>query len=502
MSSLKFSVLFVLLLLSPFSQAKMAKDLFPSDQDIAQAKAGEILVKSGRFTIGASQYDADYCTIVVPENRNNSDSRLIHLPVVRIHSTSEASAPPVFLLVGGPGLSNIWDYPPEWLLKHHDLVMVGYRGFDGSVFLECPEVAEAVQVEANPLASENLKRLGKALYKAFQRFKKEGVDIDGYTMVEVVDDIELARKRLEYGKLNLYSFSYGTRIAYIYGLKYPTNIHRSLMYSINPPGGFIWEPDVVDSQLRYYAELWQKEPECVSETPDILTTMQNVLNELPQSWNNITVDREKVKAISFTQLSHVNTAAMVFDAFVAAEKGDLSGLAFLSASYDMMMPNIWHRNWGEGCSKAVSADYDQNRDYESDLVPEGSIFGSPASKLMWGALKYGGWPIKPLPEEYRTLQSSEVETLMVNGTVDFSTPLENAKKLLPYLRKGKLVVLKEMGHAMDVAGLQPEAFQHLVDNFYLNGIVDDSKFTYQPMNFKPAKTFQEMVTDLVSQGRK
>jgi pimeloyl-ACP methyl ester carboxylesterase len=475
---------------------------FHSEQDIAGAQSGEMLIKTGIFQIGAEQYDADYCTMVVPENRNSSDSRLINLPVVRIRSKNNEPKEPVFLLTGGPGASNIWERPPSWLLEHHDLVMVGYRGYDGSVFLECPEVAEAVQVVVDPLSNENIKKLGIALNKAYERFRSEGVDIDGYTMVEVVDDIDNARDKLGYGKANLYSFSYGTRIAYIYGLKYPDSIHRSFMYCINPPGGSVWEPDIVDSQLRYYSELWKKSPKAVSRTPDLLATIQNVLGELPKNFGGVNIDPGKVKIMSFLQLSHVGSAAMVFDAFVAAGNGDYSGLAFLSASYDMMMPNIWNRNWGEGCSKAVSSDYDPERDYMSEMMPKGSIFGSPVSKMLWGALQYGGWPIKPIPAKYRTLQHSDVQTLMVNGNVDFSTPLENAQKLLPYLRNGKLVILKEMGHAGDVSGMQAEAFQHMAKTFYLTGEVDDSRFRYQPVNFTPAKTFGEMAAEFAGQRQK
>ena len=475
---------------------------FHSGQDIADAQSGEMLIKTGIFQMGEEQYDADYCTMVVPENRSSSDSRLINLPVVRMHSRNDKPKEPVFLLTGGPGISNIWEHPPAWLLENHDLVMVGYRGYDGSVFLECPEAAEAIQVESNPLSSENIKNLGTALHKAYKRLRNAGVDIDGYTMVEVADDIENARYRLGYGKVNLYSFSYGTRIAYIYGLKYPGSINRSFMYCVNPPGGSIWEPDIVDSQLRYYSELWRKHPECVSRTPDLIGTIENVLGELPKNFNGVNIDPDKVKVISFLQLSHVGTAAMVFDAFVAAEDGDYSGLAFLSASYDMMMPNVWNRNWGEGCSKAASTDYDPDRDYELEMVPEGAVFGSPVSKMLWGSMRYGGWPIKPVSEKYRTFQYSDVQTLMVNGNVDFSTPLENAQKLLPYLRNGKLVVLKEMGHAGDISGMQAKAFQHMAKTFYLAGEVDDSRFRYQPVNFTPAKTFGEMAAEFAGQRQK
>jgi len=96
-----------------------------------------------------------------------------------------------------------------------------------------------------------------------------------------------------------------------------------------------------------------------------------------------------------------------------------------------MIPNS--SNWGERASKAVSAHCNPKRDYDAEMDPAGSIIGSPVSKQDWGGFQKGGWPIKPIPEEYRKLRYSDVETLLVNGSIDFATPAESAKKLLPYL---------------------------------------------------------------------
>ena len=68
-------------------------------------------------------------------------------------------------------------------------------------------------------------------------------------------------------------------------------------------------------------------------------------------------------------------------------------------------------------------------------------------------------------------------TLMINGTVDWSTPLERVRDFKKYFKNGHLVVLAEYGHS-GYTKLQPEAFQHLVSSYYLKGTVDDSKFKY------------------------
>jgi hypothetical protein len=96
----------------------------------------------------------------------------------------------------------------------------------------------------------------------------------------------------------------------------------------------------------------------------------------------------------------------------------------------------------------------------------------------------GGWPVAPMPDEFHEVQPTDVETLLVSGSIDYSTPSQfAAEELLPVLSNGEQVILSEFGHFSDVWGFQPEATRHLLATFYDTGEVDDSLFTYQPMDF-------------------
>jgi len=100
------------------------------------------------------------------------------------------------------------------------------------------------------------------------------------------------------------------------------------------------------------------------------------------------------------------------------------------------------------------------------------------------AQQSGGWPVAPMPDEFREVQPTKVETLLVSGSIDYSTPSQfAAAELLPALKNGEQVILSEFGHFSDVWGFQPEATRHLLATFYDTGEVDDSLFTYQPMDF-------------------
>ena len=114
-------------------------------------------------------------------------------------------------------------------------------------------------------------------------------------------------------------------------------------------------------------------------------------------------------------------------------------------------------------------------------------------RMLWGPLPYGHWPTQQLPEEFRQLKHSDVETLILSGNMDFSTPPEYAtKELLPYLRNGRQVILSECGHVGDVMYLNAENTRRILTSFYRAGVVDTSLNVYTPMNFNVSWGFPKM----------
>jgi hypothetical protein len=94
------------------------------------------------------------------------------------------------------------------------------------------------------------------------------------------------------------------------------------------------------------------------------------------------------------------------------------------------------------------------------------------------------WPTHPIPQEYLQVQPTDVETLLISGSIDLSTPPQFAtEELLPYLSNGEQVILKDFGHTGSFWGSQPEARVHMLNTFFDTGQVDASLYTYQPLDF-------------------
>jgi len=450
------------------------------------AQAGEIFLAPCTVKLNGKNYQADCGTLVVPERRANPTARLIALPVKRIRSGSSHPAEPIFYLGGGPGISNMGFQPPAWLLAEHDIVLVSYRGVDGTPKLDCPEVSKAVSgVGGDLLSPASLDGMGKAMSACAARLQRQGVDLAGYTIPEVAEDMESARTALGYKRIDLLSESYGTRVAQIYADMHPASLLRSAMIGVNPPGHFYWDPAVVDAQVAYYAALWKQAAGAAA--PDLVEAMRSVNQNMPKHWLFLPIDPGKVKIIAFSMLYYRSTAPIIFDAYISAASGDPSGLALMSMAYNFMMPNMM--TWGEFFAKGASADYEPGLDYRAALTTPGAVLGSPMALLIWGSVG-SNWPANTIAAQYRQVQPSDVETLLISGSIDFSTPAQFAKQeLLPALQKGQQVVIAEQGHVNDFWGFQPEARQRLLTSFYDTGKADASLYQYLPMNFKPAMRF-------------
>jgi pimeloyl-ACP methyl ester carboxylesterase len=452
------------------------------------AAAGDLILHSCSYSTEDGSLPADCGTLVVPENRNNPDSRLIALPVKRILATGNAPLEPIFWLEGGPGISNLSFPQASRLTEEHDVVLVGYRGIEGSSVLDCPEVEAAMKKSRDFTGQESMNRYSKAFADCAQRLTDDGVDLAGYSLAQRVDDLEAVRTALGYERINLLSVSVGTRAGMIYAWRHPESILRSVMIGVNPPGHFLYYPEVTDELIGHYSELCAQDDACSSRTDDLAASMRRTSADMPGHWLFFPIKAGNVKAASLFGLFETTdetaplNAPTTIDTWLAADDGDASGFWFMSFLADLAFPESWV--WGELATTGIIDAEAANVYYAAGGDP-GSILGNAATDLIWGG---GGlaqaWPSSPYNDEYKAVRTSEIETLLIGGTVDFATPARFAtEELLPNLPNGQQVILAEFGHSNDFWDYQPEASTRLLTTFFDTGEVDDSLYTLQTVDF-------------------
>jgi pimeloyl-ACP methyl ester carboxylesterase len=481
------SIALLSLMLAACGSAKKAPVTVP-----AGAQAGDLVgLEPCTYKAGDVELAADCGTLAVPENRADPNSRLIALPVIRVRATGANPAEPIFRFSGGPGTSNLHFRHLEDVIENHDFVQVGYRGVDSSVVLDCPEISEAVRKARGILSDEALESYTAAGASCARRLQAEGVDLAGYTLTETIEDNEDARVALGYERINLLGGSYGTRLEMIYEWMYPDSLHRVVMLAVNPPGRVVWDAEVIDEQIEDYARLCAQDPECSARTEDLAASMRRVSEDMPDHWLLFPIDEGVIKALTHVMFyESIRPPGMpvplsgpaAVDMWLTAEGGDASGMALVSMIRNMFLPSLW--TWGEGLSLAASVDdyYDPARDYRSEFEAPDTILGSPVSLMLWNlGLE---WPIHLIPQEYLQVQPTDVETLLISGSIDLSVPPQFAtEELLPYLSNGEQVILEDFGHTGSFWDSQPEARVHMLNTFFDTGQVDASLYTYQPLDF-------------------
>lgn len=461
----------------------------------AGAQAGDLVgLKPCEYEANGDKFAAECGSLVVSENWGKAESRLIALPVVRIPASGANPAEPIFFLEGGPGGPNLVWAPPAWLLENHDVVMVGYRGVEGTVTLDCPEVNRVQSKhKGRDLFSEQARTEFEAATKqCATRLQVAGIDLSGYTVPAVIKDMEAARKALRYERINLFSQSYGTRVAQVYAYMHPDSLRRLVLIGVNTPGHFIWKPVDFDKMIEHISELCAQDESCSGRTSDFARTMYNVNRNMPKRWLFFNIDPDTVRFATHFLFFSNSSMTPVFDAYLAAEEGDPSGLAMMNLVMRFMP---FEPVWGDLFNKGGTVDLKKYEGIESVSLG-GSIMGAPLSEFVWPMAK--DWPVELIPEDLRQFQETDVEMLLVNGTVDFSTPPSALDEAKSYYHNAQMILLPEFSHVGDVTTLQPQAFERLITNYYDTGVADDSLFVYQPLTFKPGFSLTALARLLIT----
>ena len=467
------------------------------------AHAGQLTLKSCNYNTEKGTSAADCGTLVVPENRHDPKSRLIALPVIVIRAHSAHPGAPIFRLQGGPGITNMVFPDASRFTAKHDVVLVGYRGVDGSTRLDCPEVSSAMGHSRDLLSEQSYRADAAAFRSCADRLRRDGVDLAGYSIPETVDDLEAARRALGYHQIDLVSESAGTRTAMIYAWRYPKSIHRSVMIGVNPPGNFIWNPKTTDEQIGRYAALCAQAASCRSRTPDLAASVKSSFAHVPTHWLFLPIKKGDFKAAAFFGLMNETSAGgnsiaapLTINSLLSADKGDASGAWFLSFMAQLTFPRSFV--WGEMAAMGRS-DATYAKHFYASGANRGSLISAAGNDLIWaGGRLLDAWPANPDENEYTHVQNSNVPTLLIGGNLDFATPPESAtRELLPHLANGREVVLSNLGHADDFWPYEPAAGTRLMNTYLDTGKVDTSLYTRNKVDLSPSSSQGGYAKDLL-----
>jgi len=254
---------------------------------------------------------------MVPENRNNPDSRDIRVNYVRFPALTEAAAnnAPIVYLAGGPGGSGIgtakWRRFPlfQAMRQHADVIALDQRGTGASEQAE--ECVSSITLPLNQVAT--MEHVSSAYTSAatecFTRWKSQGIDVYGYTTVQNALDIDDLRKHLGADKVSLWGISYGSHLALAAMKLLPDHIDRVVLASVEGLDQTVKLPQRTDDYFAAVQAVIDQQP-LKAMVPDLPALMRSVHNKLEKQPLSVKIPNRDG-----------STTTMLF------QKGDMQALA-------------------------------------------------------------------------------------------------------------------------------------------------------------------------------
>ncbi len=426
---------------------------------ISSNEPGVFNFKEGVF----NSYPAEYYVLLAKENNLNKRSRLISIPVIRIKSISTDSLSyPIFILYGGPGESNLKsDLIIDRLLSHHDIVLVGYRGVDGEIKLDCPCIKETLLSDSLRLnSSENY--FTRALDTCFSDLRSKNIDINGYSINEVVNDINLVREEFEYDSISFIAFSFGTIIAQQYAHSYEEHTKNMVLLGARPLDNMVIDGDVLNEQLykfhKYYSGTIEKK--APNEKELFLTDMyQEILNI------NDTFNLQRFLIFSFSQLYTLNKIEDFLVASKNATNDDYDRLfSYYNEFYsnypgDVILGDIFLKK-----QKQIYFD-------KKESTQESNIGGLIANGVNnW----YSPYHSILQAKEKLKIDTLNVPILFISGELDVASPPQLLNEIKPFYSQSEYIELDRTGH-LDFFFEKKQKVDSLIRDFY-------SSFRLRSMN--------------------
>ncbi len=233
--------------------------------------------------------DARCGALRVPIDRDHPKDGSIDLKVAVVPALNRRStAPPLFLLAGGPGQSAMQVYVAlnsafARINRNHAIVLLDQRGTGNSNQQSCV-YPEDWQEPADPMP---------ALRKAtLECIAKLGPQVRFYTTSVAVRDLDAVRAALGFDQIDFYAGSYGTRVAEQYMRRYGTHVHAVILDGVTYPQQAIGAetPEDAERALNLIIARCLQTPDCAAAYPHLQDELKALLGEFGPQKVMVTID--------------------------------------------------------------------------------------------------------------------------------------------------------------------------------------------------------------------
>lgn len=490
MSVRRFALCVVLL--SLFATISTAQDQNPPER-----KLGDLWFEPFKFVVQGSTIDGELGRLIVKENREKADSRLIEIAFVRLKSTAAKPGHPVVYLDGGPGsspinIANVPDYMRAFqkLREVGDVILLDQRGVGRSRPNLTRPSSESLPPDVFADRAKAQADFTKRFMEAAEYFRSQGVDLTGYNSRESAHDVDDLRKALGAEKLNLVGFSYGTHLGLACIRYHGDKLNRVVLFGTEGPDHTEKLPSTSDNAVRRLAKIAAADPEIGSKVPDLYATLSRVLKKFEKEPAKITVtDRRGNKPVELAinhdglrflirmDLGDTNDLPIFPAWFVTMDRGDYSILTrFAERRYNQLgagsrvMSVLVDGASGASPQRRKQIEREAKTSILSDMMNFPSFTLPGISELI------------DLGDAYRSPIKTDVPTLFFSGELDNNTQPFQADEVRKTFKHSTHIVIPNAGHESMLP--DDRCQQTMVD--FLNGKdVSSVKIALPPLKFVP-----------------
>lgn len=412
---------------------------------VLSGKPGQIIWNSGIY----EGYPAEYGSFITFENPNVPHSKELVLPLIRIKALpGDSLQEPVFLLHGGPGEKNLQSvlFFPQ-LLKKHDVILMGYRGVEGSRVLNDTFYKNALF--SDTLTLDNYQAVfTRAFNQSMDYYQNAGIDFLAYSMEQVANDLEQIRQIEDYQQISLLSFSYGTMIAQTYAAHFSQRIKRNVQIGVRAPDDFIINNQTFKKQLVNfcaYRDSLQKLSRGASQQ-DLYGMLGQILSAHPDaSFNPI-----RFSLFFYSQFYTLEQALILLDAAESYRYGKPKKLVKLYSAFYTFYPNMLLGDLLLKKQNSYNFSYrQQSADVVDSLVLIVNSWYTPYNTFF-------------NPAGHSALQNPVPETITIYGAMDVATPISGRELTEPCT---KCFIIPDCGH-LDFFFSKKKEVSRLIDSLF------------------------------------
>lgn len=472
--------LVIAVLLLSYSSSTYAQSI--GEQSVFQIAQIQFELSNGEFI------SAEKGSLLVPENRTVSDSRLIPINFVRFPSVSSTPSAPVFYLAAGPGSSGIQVAARRFsffskLQEVADVIVIEQRG-TGSDDMTCPE---------RVYLSTNVALLYREVVSLFidktlpckAHFEGLGYDLRGYTTVESAHDINAIREVLELDKISLIGSSYGSHYALAILKLYDEIVDRVVIAGVEGPNHSYSLPSVFDKHLDDIDSLFREQYSSYNENQTLRQMLDRAIERLSvnPAAATVTIENRSVEVqigkfelqlLIYSLLSRERTIPQVPRLIIQLN----------NEVYEQAAQSIYQlKSQGQSISAMLimmdgASGATEDRLNQLSAERDTTTLG-PVTHFLFPDIATA-WQTPDLGSEYRSLPESSRPTLMISGSLDARTPISNAEEIAKGLPNSQQLIVKNTGHPPSLSELGD-----LINDFLQGKSISSINAPQLELNFPP-----------------